>query len=146
MTHIDDSSSQSTHNHSSLASTPHSILPWTLHKSTSTDHIQKNTPHTKYSLLAQQLNQSQHHQVHLDADWYQGRGVYGGLVAAMLMEAMLTMSDSFLPRTLTIHFCVPAVAGDAHIEISIIRTGKKVRHLQARTDLCFFVLLFFALS
>ena len=45
--------------------------------------------------------------------WYQGRGAFGGLIVALIVRALeaLVGDDGRPLRTLTCHFCAPAVAG-----------------------------------
>jgi acyl-CoA thioesterase len=70
----------------------------------------------------------------IDAAWYQGRGAFGGLVAAMLLRAMAAKSgaDGRPFRTLTCHFCAPAEAGPVRIEVEVQRASSAVSHLTAR--------------
>ena len=69
-----------------------------------------------------------------DASWYQGRGAFGGLVAALFTRAFAAKAgDDGRPlRTLTCHFCAPASAGPARIEVEIPRASSAVSHLTAR--------------
>ena len=66
------------------------------------------------------------------SDWYQGRGVYGGVIAALFMEAMIPLADARSPRTLTIHFCAPAVLGSASLSAQVESKRKSVSHLRAK--------------
>ena len=55
-------------------------------------------------------------------DWYQGRGVYGGLVFAQLVSALRAHSN--LPiRRLTIEMCAPVLAAPFEIEVQETRRG-----------------------
>ncbi|MEO5727249.1 MAG: thioesterase family protein [Byssovorax sp.] len=69
-----------------------------------------------------------------DSSWYQGRGAFGGLVAALFARAFAAKAgDDGRPlRTLTCHFCAPALAGPARIEVEIPRASSAVSHLTAR--------------
>lgn len=71
---------------------------------------------------------------HFDASWYQGRGAFGGLVAALFTRAFTAKAgeDGRPFRTLTCHFCAPALAGPARIEVEIPRASSAVSHLTAR--------------
>lgn len=71
---------------------------------------------------------------HIDASWYQGRGAFGGLVAALFTRAFAAKAgDDGRPfRTLTCHFCAPALAGPVRIEVEIARASSAVSHLHAR--------------
>lgn len=69
----------------------------------------------------------------LTEDWYQGRGVYGGLVSAIVLRAIeRTIADpTRSARTLAIFLCAPAVAGDAEVRVAIERSGKYVTQASA---------------
>ena len=71
---------------------------------------------------------------HFDASWYQGRGAFGGLVAALFTRAFAAKAgeDGRPFRTLTCHFCAPALAGPARIEVEIPRASSALSHLTAR--------------
>ena len=71
---------------------------------------------------------------HVDTSWYQGRGAFGGLVAALFTRAFAAKAgeDGRPLRTLTCHFCAPALAGPARIEVEIPRASSAVSHLTAR--------------
>jgi acyl-CoA thioesterase len=70
----------------------------------------------------------------IDVSWYQGRGAFGGLVAALFLRAIEAKSgaDGRPFRTLTCHFCAPAQAGPARIEVEIQRASSAVSHVTAR--------------
>ena len=70
----------------------------------------------------------------IESAWYQGRGAFGGLVAAMFLRAIATKSgaDGRPFRTLTCHFCAPAEAGPVRIEVEVQRASSAVSHLTAR--------------
>lgn len=71
----------------------------------------------------------------VDADWYQGRGVYGGLVAAILVRAFENeVGDSArLMRTLTVHFCAPVVSGvPVDVQVRVERVGRYVTQVTGR--------------
>lgn len=69
-----------------------------------------------------------------DDSWYQGRGAFGGVSAAAVLEAMRAIVDDERrrPRSLHIHFCAPLPAGKHHIEVRVERLGSRVTHLGAR--------------
>lgn len=69
----------------------------------------------------------------LDAAWYQGRGVYGGITAALLLKASATRIDDprCIPRSLTVHFCAAAEAGPVEIKSELVRQGSRVSHTRA---------------
>lgn len=66
--------------------------------------------------------------------WYQGRGAFGGLIVALIVRAIeaLVGDDGRHLRTLTCHFCAPAVAGALRIEVEVARSSSSVTHLSAR--------------
>jgi acyl-CoA thioesterase len=71
-----------------------------------------------------------------DAAWYQGRGAYGGIVSAQLLRAMEhQVADPARPvRSFTVHFCAPAVEGEAQLQVRVERSGKLITHVTARTE------------
>ncbi len=56
------------------------------------------------------------------ASWYQGRGVYGGLVFAQMVYKIERVSR-FPIRRLTVDMCAPVAAGDVQIEVQEVRCG-----------------------
>ncbi len=68
------------------------------------------------------------------ADWYQGRGAYGGLQGAWLLDALRRHpAAQHKPiRTLSIQCCAPVVAGPVHVEVALERAGASVAYLSAR--------------
>ena len=69
-----------------------------------------------------------------DESWYQGRGVVGGLVAAVLTRAMeREVGDRPAIRSTTTTFVRPALAGPAKVIVEILRRGRSVT--QARSTL-----------
>ncbi|HJL15509.1 MAG TPA: thioesterase family protein [Sandaracinaceae bacterium LLY-WYZ-13_1] len=69
----------------------------------------------------------------LTADWVQGRGVYGGMVAAILARAAAAEVDADRPpRAFTIAFCAPAPPGEAEARVSVERRGGSVTQVSAR--------------
>jgi acyl-CoA thioesterase len=70
----------------------------------------------------------------VDESWYQGRGAFGGVAAAALLEAMTAVVDDERrrPRSLTVHFCAPLEAGKHAIVAHVERFGARVTHLGAR--------------
>ncbi len=71
----------------------------------------------------------------IDESWHQGRGAFGGLLAAMALDAMSQdLNDAErIPRSLTVHFCGPATGAIA-LSTSIVRAGSRVAHATARID------------
>jgi acyl-CoA thioesterase len=70
----------------------------------------------------------------IDASWHQGRGAFGGLLAALALEAMgADVADpERAPRSLTIHFCAPASEGPFELTTEIVRAGSRVTTALAR--------------
>ena len=70
----------------------------------------------------------------LDEGWMQGRGAYGGLVAAGVLRSLMdAVGDARRrPRTLDIHFCAPARPGPLHLEVNLERAGASVATWTAR--------------
>jgi acyl-CoA thioesterase len=70
----------------------------------------------------------------IDASWYQGRGAFGGVMAALLLRAMREKvgDDARTPRSLTVHFCGPATEGRIDVRTEVVRTGSRVTHATAR--------------
>jgi acyl-CoA thioesterase len=70
----------------------------------------------------------------VDDTWTQGRGVYGGMVAALLTRALVAMVDA--PdrhlRTLTVQFVAPATPGPMTVEVEIVRAGSNATFASAR--------------
>lgn len=72
--------------------------------------------------------------VSVPADWAQGRAVFGGLMAAMLHEAMrLKLADDRPVRSLAITFVGPAAPEvPISLEVEVLREGKAVSTLLGR--------------
>jgi acyl-CoA thioesterase len=76
-----------------------------------------------------------HRKGRIDDSWHQGRGAFGGLLAATTLAAMTDeVNDSErIPRSLTLHFCAPA-AGELDLTTEIVRIGSRVTHATARVS------------
>ncbi|MNG77712.1 Acyl-CoA thioesterase 2 [compost metagenome] len=72
--------------------------------------------------------------VSIPASWAQGRAAFGGLMAAMVYEAMrLKLSDDRPVRSLAISFVAPAAPDvPTHFEVEVLREGKAVSTLLGR--------------
>lgn len=70
----------------------------------------------------------------IDESWGQGRALFGGIQAAVLVRALETaLADpSRQLRTLSVGFCRAAAAGAIAAEARLERDGKYVSHLSAR--------------
>lgn len=66
-------------------------------------------------------------------DWHQGRGAYGGLVAAQCARAIEAVVDDDRRRlrTLHVHFAAPVPEGESEIVVERVRDGAFVTHLRA---------------
>ncbi|MBB5019957.1 acyl-CoA hydrolase [Chitinivorax tropicus] len=68
----------------------------------------------------------------LPDDWMQGRTVYGGIAASLLLEVLLKIVPADRqPRTLTASFIGPAVPGPVTVRTELYRSGKYVTQAQA---------------
>lgn len=68
----------------------------------------------------------------IDAGWAQGRGAYGGLVAAILARAIEADAPSGQALvTITAVFCAPATEGPARVRVEAVRSGRNVSTLRA---------------
>jgi acyl-CoA thioesterase len=70
----------------------------------------------------------------IDASWYQGRGAFGGIMAALLLRAMRekVAEPERTPRSITVHFCGPATEGPIDVRAEVVRSGSRVSHATAR--------------
>lgn len=70
----------------------------------------------------------------LDESWYQGRGAFGGLIAALFVKAFRArvVDPARVPRSLTVHFAAAAVAGPVELHTTIEREGSRVSSLSGR--------------
>lgn len=65
--------------------------------------------------------------------WSQGRTLFGGLQAALLVRAMRSQVDADVPlRTLQTTFVGPVTPGPLHLRVETLRQGKSVTHVDAR--------------
>lgn len=71
---------------------------------------------------------------HVDASWGQGRALFGGIQAALLVRAYdATLSDPERQlRTLSVAFCRATTAGELTVEARLEREGRYISHLSAR--------------
>jgi acyl-CoA thioesterase len=70
----------------------------------------------------------------IDASWYQGRGAFGGIMAALLLREMQAKvgDRERIPRSVTVHFCGPATEGPVEVKTEVVRSGSRVSHVTAR--------------
>jgi len=69
----------------------------------------------------------------VDPSWHQGRGGFGGLLAATMLGAMAddVGDPARVPRSLTVHFCAPCT-GPFELTTEIARIGSRVTLATAR--------------
>ncbi len=89
-----------------------------------------------YALLQQRQVQGQTMRFPVTACWQQGRTVFGGLMAALAVQAMRDIAGAAWPadvalRALQTNFIGPMGAGTGEIEVHTLREGKNVRQVQA---------------
>jgi len=89
-----------------------------------------------YSLLQQRQVQGRTLRFPVTADWQQGRTVFGGLMAALAVQAMRDIAGPQWPtdvalRALQTNFIGPMTEGVGEIEVHTLREGKNVRQVQA---------------
>lgn len=65
-----------------------------------------------------------------DRSWFQGRGAYGGAVAAALWRTMAEQAPGRLCRSLTVHFAAPPE--QARFEATLERKGSRVSQVSGR--------------
>lgn len=66
-------------------------------------------------------------------DWGQGRTTFGGLLSALVVQAMRDVCGSNWPlRALQTNFVGPVAPGQMHVEVTLLRQGKNIRQVQAR--------------
>ena len=64
--------------------------------------------------------------------WMQGRSLYGGVQAALAVEAMRPFAEGLPIRTLQATLCAPVPAGPVAIHARILRVGGSTRQIEAR--------------
>jgi acyl-coenzyme A thioesterase PaaI-like protein len=75
-------------------------------------------------------------EVTVGAEWLQGRSVFGGLQAAVALQAMRTLVPvSAMPlRTLQMTFIAPIETGVVRATARVLRSGKNTAHVEARLE------------
>lgn len=89
-----------------------------------------------FTLLQQRRVEGPNVTVPITEDWQQGRTVFGGLLAALAVQAMRDTAGHNWPadvclRALQTNFIGPVSVGEARIEVHTLRAGKNVRQVQA---------------
>jgi acyl-CoA thioesterase len=70
---------------------------------------------------------------HVTPDWQQGRTTFGGLLSALVVQAMRDACGADWPlRALQTNFVGPVAPGDFDVEVHLLRQGKNIRQVQAR--------------
>lgn len=75
------------------------------------------------------------HRVHFQvtADWGQGRTTFGGLLSALVVQAMRDVCGADWPlRALQTNFVGPVAPGTMQVDVTLLRQGKNIRQVQAR--------------
>ena len=84
-------------------------------------------------LLAMTRRDAEHVGVTVGPEWLQGRSVFGGLQAAIALQAMRTLVTAALPlRTLQMTFLAPVESGGVRASARVLRAGKNTTHVEAR--------------
>ena len=67
-------------------------------------------------------------------EWGQGRGIFGGIQAAVILHAMSreVSDDARQVRTFAMHFCAPARPERGQVRVSLARVGSRVTQCTAR--------------
>jgi len=69
----------------------------------------------------------------ISPDWGQGRSIYGGVGAALGMQAMRSVVEAGRsPRSLLVSYIGPMVPGDVTIRLELLREGRSVSQAEAR--------------
>lgn len=73
------------------------------------------------------------------ADWFATRGPNGGYLAAIVLRAMRAEIGNSTPptrhpRSLTLHYLRPPVAGEIAIAVTVERSGRRLSTVSARVD------------
>lgn len=71
-------------------------------------------------------------QAQTDERWLQGRSLYGGLQAALAVEAMRPLAEGLPLRTLQATLCAPVPAGPVRLRSQLVRRGKNTAHVETR--------------
>ncbi len=75
----------------------------------------------------------QAHVMEMPTAWGQGRAVYGGLVAALMMSRLQgSVAAGQVLRAMSLSFVGPVNEGSAEFVVEVLRQGKSVTHLSCR--------------
>lgn len=88
---------------------------------------------TLAQLLAGRQRSQNHVTFMVTEDWGQGRTTFGGLLSALVVQAMRDVCGSDWPlRALQTNFVGPVAPGAMTVDVTLLRQGKNVRQVQAR--------------
>ncbi len=83
-------------------------------------------------IIASVQRQGEHFNAEIPASWMQGRATFGGLVAALLVEAMEQALAEPMPlRGIQVLFVGPVSSDPLHIETKVLRQGRNVTSMRA---------------
>jgi acyl-CoA thioesterase len=91
-------------------------------------------PRTPFSqLVAGRRTQGDTVRFTITPDWLQGRTTFGGLIAALSVQAMHDLAGDGLPalRALQTNFVGPVGEGEMAVRVRVLRSGKNTRQVQA---------------
>jgi acyl-CoA thioesterase len=73
-------------------------------------------------------------EAHYDEGWFATTGPNGGYLAAIVLKAMAAEIDDAarLPRSLNLHYLRPSGAGEAEIDVTVERAGRRLSTVTAR--------------
>lgn len=84
-------------------------------------------------MLASRQRNGQRVNFQVTADWGQGRTTFGGLLSALVVQAMRDVCGADWPlRALQTNFVGPVAPGAMQVEVTLLRQGKNIRQVQAR--------------
>ena len=84
-------------------------------------------------LIAHRVRNGQRITFHLTEDWQQGRTTFGGLLSALVVQAMRDVCGADWPlRALQTNFVGPVAPGLAHVDVTLLRQGKNIRQVKAQ--------------
>jgi len=87
---------------------------------------------TLAQLLASRQRQENRVSFMVTPDWQQGRTTFGGLLSALVVQAMRDVCGADWPlRALQTNFVGPVAPGLMHVDVTLLRQGKNVRQIQA---------------
>jgi acyl-CoA thioesterase len=70
----------------------------------------------------------------LPPDWMQGRGAYGGLVAAAALRAMRSSVEGRPARSVSVTFLGPVTVESARLTTRVLRHGRSITFVEARIE------------